>query len=310
MTIAGVNGTCRSSNLIIIEGAGGYEITFAGFDDAGTPEFLFTAFEAGKAPSPSAEPGASSTPGAGFTLTLYGDLPEETRMQEIAPLPIESGPASPSLIALYLADEMSAWTGLDFSLNDVTFGEGSVTADWSKGSTLIAGLGDREMKEELRPYLYDAVSLNWFMMDSLAMTLKNNLDVTTVYYCSEGGPVTFPNPEDMAAQGLPELPVDQPYEGSAFFTAHADGRGDLIPMDKDQAEYIVMEATKDEAQSIEAQGGKPAYAYKGEGEIGGGRAWYFDLAGSNTDEYRFAVNEWGELWGMDTFGKWQLLPAE
>jgi hypothetical protein len=261
--------------------------------------------------SPRTEPGVSSTPEAEFTLTLYGDLLEETWMQEIAPLPIENEPASPSLIAFHLADEMSAWTGLDFSLNDVTFGEDSVTVDWSKDSTLIAGLGDRAMKEEFRPYLDDAVSLNWFMMDSLAMTLKKNLDVSTVYYCSEGGPVTFHNLKDMMAQGLLELPMNQPYEGSAFLMAHAGGRGDLIPMDKDQAEYIVMEATKDEAQGIEAQGGKPAYVYNGEGEIGGSKAWYFDLGADSEEKFtalhHFAVNENGDLFGLDIFGDWQLL---
>lgn len=41
-----------------------------------------------------------------------------------------------------------------------------------------------------------------------------------------GKDLQFPNPEDMAAQGLPFLPVDQPYEGSAFFVTHAGGRGD------------------------------------------------------------------------------------
>jgi hypothetical protein len=73
--------------------------------------------------------------------------------------------------------------------------------------------------------MFDAVSLNWFMMDSLAETLKQNMDVTTVYYSADGGPVTFTNPEDMASQGLPELSVDQPYEGSAFFVSHAGAQG-------------------------------------------------------------------------------------
>ena len=174
--------------------------------------------------SANAEPGASSTQKDEFYLTLFADFPGETLEKGADPLPVENEPASPSLIAFYLADELSAWTGLDFTLNDVSFGEDSITVDWSKGSTLIAGYDGREWKEDFR--FFDGVSLNWFMMDSLAMTLKNNLDVTTVYYCSDGGSVTFPNPEDMAAQGLPELPVDQSYEGSTFFISHAGGRGD------------------------------------------------------------------------------------
>lgn len=170
-----------------------------------------------------------------YYLTLYadfsgsstsepGNLDDHIRDIKVGPLPIENEPASPSLIAFYLADELSAWTGLDFTLNDVRFDEDSITVDWSKNSTLISGLDDREQKDDF--HFYDAVSLNWFMMDSLAMTLKNNLSITTVYYCSDGQPITFPNPEDMAAQGLSELAVDQPYEGSAFFRAHAGGKGE------------------------------------------------------------------------------------
>jgi hypothetical protein len=161
-------------------------------------------------------------------FTLYADLsagsPEIQPIEKNVPLPPqEDMPSSSALLAFYLADELSEWTGLDFALNDVTFGEDSVTVDWSAESTLIAGLGEREQKEEF--HFYDAIGLNWFMMDSLAQTLKNNLDVETVYYCSDGGPVTFTNPEDMAAQGLPELPADQPYEGSAFFVSRADAQG-------------------------------------------------------------------------------------
>jgi hypothetical protein len=165
--------------------------------------------------------------GDAFTLTLYADLSggsaEENIQTEDISLPLEDAPASPSLTAFALADGLSEWTGLDFTLNDVTLGEDSVTVDWSAEATFIAGLGDREQKAEF--HFYDAVSLNWFMMDSLAQTLKNNLDVSVVYYSSDGGPVTFTNPEDMAAQGLPELPVDQPYESSAFFVTHAGAQG-------------------------------------------------------------------------------------
>ena len=125
-------------------------------------------------------------------------------------------------MAFYLADELSEWTGLNFSLNDVRLDEDSITVDWAADSTLIAGLGNRAQKDDF--HFYDAVSLNWFMMDSLAQTLKQNLEVTTVYYCSNGKSIPFTNPEDMAAQGLPELPVDQPYEGSTFFVTHANNR--------------------------------------------------------------------------------------
>lgn len=164
---------------------------------------------------------------ARFTLFAdfsAGSADAEPRLKEIPLPPRENMPPSNALVVFFLADSLSEWTGLDFTLNDVTFGENSITIDWSADSTLIAGLDGREQKEEF--HFFDAVSLNWFMMDSLARTVKHNLPITTVYYCSDGGPVTFQSPEDMAAQGLPELPVDQPYEGSAFFMTHAGGKGD------------------------------------------------------------------------------------
>jgi hypothetical protein len=125
-----------------------------------------------------------------------------------------------------LATSLSAATGLDF------FADGRVEDDkayvvWWDSSTLVSGLDDREQNEDF--FFYDAVSLNWFMMDSMAATIKRNLpEVTEVYYSGENGaPVVFPNPEDMAEQGLWELPVDLIYEGSAFFLAHAGGKGDV-----------------------------------------------------------------------------------
>ena len=165
-------------------------------------------------------------------LTLYADFSAGStedheqflRRKEVS-LPMKDERAAPVLVAAYLAEELSDWTGLDFALNGVTFGGDGVTVDWAKESTLVTGLGDREQKEEF--FFSDAVSLNWFMLDSLAKTLLNNLPVSAVYYCSEGKPIPFPNPEEMAAQGLAELPVDLPYEGSAFFVSHAGARGDL-----------------------------------------------------------------------------------
>lgn len=163
------------------------------------------------------------------SLILYADFANgfsigAIREKQIT-LPVETESASPSVIAFALAGGLSEWTGLDFTLNDVSFPtDESITVDWSKASTLIAGLDDREFKEGF--HFYDAVSLNWFMMDSLATTLKRNMEVTNVYYQSEAQPVTFPNPVDMATQGLPLLPIDQPYEGSVFFLSHAGGQGE------------------------------------------------------------------------------------
>lgn len=164
-----------------------------------------------------------------FNLTLYADFsngnPDGNIEEKQITLPIENEPASQSQIAFALADGLSEWTGLDFTLNDVSFPDDeSIIVDWSRDSTLIAGTDNREFKESF--HFYDAVSLNWFMMDSLATTLKKNMEIANVYYQSEAQPITFQNPEDMAQQGLPELPIDQPYEGSGFFSSHAGDKGE------------------------------------------------------------------------------------
>lgn len=159
---------------------------------------------------------------AGFTLVadFSNGMSDGERKTKNTPLPPQNEmPASDALVAFHLADELSEWTGLKFSLNDVIFDEGFVTVDWASDSTLIAGLGNQSQKEGF--HFYDAVSLNWFMMDSLAQTLRQNFDISEVYYSYGHGAVTFPNPEDMAAQGLESLPPDQSYEGSAFFVSHS-----------------------------------------------------------------------------------------
>ncbi len=213
-------------------------------EDAGVTEDAGVA-EGTEASSVTTSPVSASPDSAqeeAVALTLYAELPGETMEKQTEYLPVEEAPASSSLIAFYLADELSAWTGFDFALNDVRFGEDDVTVDWSKDSTLIAGLDDGEGEGEF--LLLDGASLSWFMMDSLAMTLKENLDVTTVYYCSDGGSVTFPNQEEMASQGLPVLPMEQPYEGSTFFMTRGEGKGDLAPMDEEQAEESDVEVWK------------------------------------------------------------------
>jgi predicted small lipoprotein YifL len=174
------------------------------------------------------EEGGDITSGAAdsFTLTLIADknagsTSDSFLATSVISLPIEGEPASPSLIAFALADGLTEWTGLDFTINDFIFDGDSVTVDWSADSTLIAGLDDREQKEEF--HMFDAISLNWFMMDAMAHTLRSNMDITEIYYSTDGGSVTFTNPEDMAAQGLSELPVDQPYEISAFYVPQSEG---------------------------------------------------------------------------------------
>lgn len=112
-----------------------------------------------------------------------------------------------------LAAALTELTGLDFTVTVTTVDEGLVV-DWSADSTLVAGLDDREQKEEF--HFFDNVSLNWFMMDSLCHTLTENLGVEIVYYTMDGG-------EELVVKEMPSsavFPVDVPYLGSDFYMAH------------------------------------------------------------------------------------------
>jgi|GEM_PF-2529693 len=129
-----------------------------------------------------------------------------------------------------IADYLTEWTGLDFTLNGVSFVEHGVVVDWSKNSTLLAGLDDREQKDDFR--FFDAVGLNWFMMDSLKGTIKNNMQSSFVYYCSDGEPLKFSNQEDMESQGLTPLSADEQYYGSHYYVSqNAKNQNDTEPAD-------------------------------------------------------------------------------
>ena len=118
-----------------------------------------------------------------------------------------------------LAKELSGLSGLDFFITASKTDDGLIV-DWAADSTLIAGLDDREQKEDF--FFFDNVSLNWFMMDSLWHTLTENLDVENIYYTMNGGQKL------VIADMYPvsEIPSDTPYMGSELYSAHTDVKGD------------------------------------------------------------------------------------
>ena len=116
-----------------------------------------------------------------------------------------------------LASVLGQWVGLDFALNEFKIEGEKAYVDWAINSTLVAGLGERKQKEEF--FFDDASSLNWFMMDSLARTIKANFPVNKVYYSQGGGNLlTFSQGQEI---GFNALPLEQSYEGSAFFIAQS-----------------------------------------------------------------------------------------
>ncbi|KMW10421.1 hypothetical protein [Enterocloster citroniae] len=121
-----------------------------------------------------------------------------------------------------LVNELSELTGLDFIIT-ASQTEDSWIVDWAADSTLIAGLDDREQKEEF--HFFDADSLRWFMMDSLWYTLTENCEVENIYYTMDGGRELFFE-GDMVLSPVSVFPSDIPYMGLGFYFAHADVRGD------------------------------------------------------------------------------------
>lgn len=114
------------------------------------------------------------------------------------------------LSATDLAMGLTDLTGLDFKITAEVVGDG-IRIDWSSDSSLIAGLGDRKPNEGFE--LTDVNTLEWFMMDSMYRTLKENLGVENVYYTANGGKELYLadlTPVDTIAK-------DAPFMGSTYY---------------------------------------------------------------------------------------------
>lgn len=137
------------------------------------------------------------------------------------------------LTAEKLAEGLSQLTGLDFLLTTADAADG-ITVDWAANSTLLAGLDDREQKEDF--HFIDAESMRWFMMDSLRLTLVKAMEVENIYYTMDGGKeLRF---DELSPCNV--FPSDSPYMGSIFYFEN-DGRGDLIVVTEDEALEVVRE---------------------------------------------------------------------
>ncbi len=127
----------------------------------------------------------------------------------------------PEITAEIIAMELSEWSGLDFTLDDVKQSEKTLTIDWSVDSTLIANLDDRTQKEDF--YFFDSDSMRWFMMDSLYQSCMENMNIDEVYYTMDGGKeLSF---EELYPVAI--FPADVPYMGSYFYFAYADVKGEV-----------------------------------------------------------------------------------
>ena len=192
-----------------------------------------------------------------------------------------------------MAQALSEWSGLDFTLNSAAVEEGAVTVDWAASSTLVAGLDDRKQKEEF--HFYDIDSLRWFMMDSLYSTLTANLGEVEVYYTMDGG-------QDLAFDELYPVnvfPADTPYLGSPFYFAHANGQGETDEADFSRTEGIWRLDGEEGTASIymDGEGGFIAYYASGSVEAAG-YLEYVDEYGDGNGRYDMYDGELGWINGF------------
>ncbi|MDR1706004.1 MAG: hypothetical protein LBS19_15155 [Clostridiales bacterium] len=209
-----------------------------------------------------------------------------------------------------LAELLSQWTGLDFILESWEVTGKEIAVDWSVDSTLVAGIDDLELWDDVE--FESAENLYWFMMDSLSRTLKASLGVETVYYSVDGGePLTW---DEGVMTGLTVLPVDQSYEGSAFFLAHADVKGgddeatDIELLDDEDANAYLL----DEMSALVELG--IDFEYYGDEEIGGEDCRVFELYfwyGEDEYDYSYihdiAVTASGEIFAPGVEEEWVLI---
>ncbi len=129
--------------------------------------------------------------------------------------------------AFSLAEELSKWSGLRFSLQSVRATKNSITIDWATDASLFSSLPQIAQKEHFTFHSLDA--LRWFMLDSLAHTLRKNLSIEEVYYTMHGGQ------ELMLPQLQPQntFPLLEPYVHSPYYTAKA-----FMEKNKDNAKLL------------------------------------------------------------------------
>lgn len=206
-----------------------------------------------------------------------------------------------------IADSLTEITNLQFTINDVTDKEDGIVIDWSADSTLIAGLGDIEQKEEF--HMFDAVGLNWMMLDSLYRSVTENMPVENVYYTMDGGK-EFIMHSDME---IPVLPIDAPYMGSVFYVSHADANGDIedesVESDDSGAPAPIDIFIK--AMPPELFDGKIVVS-EGEDTVNGEHAWLIAIGTGTEDKFtaetHYAITDSYDIFVMDVVAGGEYVP--
>lgn len=196
-----------------------------------------------------------------------------------------------------LADELTELVGLDFSITASETDDGLIV-DWAADSTLIAGLDNREQKQEF--FFFDNVTLSWFMMDSLCRTLTENLGVENIYYTMNGG-------QKLVVYELypvSEFDSDIPYMGSESYGANGDVQYDEVDFSQTKGTWR-LDGEKDTA-SIDmdgfgnfimyyADGSVEASGYLGCTDMGNGELQYDCYTSEGEFIVSFCFDSWTQI---------------
>jgi hypothetical protein len=114
-----------------------------------------------------------------------------------------------------LAQGLSEVTGFDFLVTAYEpVDDDGIVIYWGNDASLIKGLDNRTQKAEF--YFTDDLTLRWFMLDSMKLTLIKNFKFAKVYYAAEdGGPLAL----DLNA---PLFTPSEAYLGSEYYFSHME----------------------------------------------------------------------------------------
>ncbi len=137
--------------------------------------------------------------------------------------------------ALNIANALTEWTGLPFTLNSSKHTTDSVTVDWALTSSLL------DPEQDLIPHegfhFTNTQAMQWFMLDTLFVTLQKNLQAASVFYTQDSGkPLHITN-----LTPIQDFPLHIAYAGSASYKKNAVSAGPKLMMSPKPIAQIAQE---------------------------------------------------------------------
>ncbi|MCL1867045.1 MAG: hypothetical protein FWF82_06515 [Oscillospiraceae bacterium] len=89
-----------------------------------------------------------------------------------------------------IAQSLEEWTYLNFTSFDCSVDEDgkSVTIDWDGDSAFVTGEAPEEQHDNF--HMYDAQSLRWFVLNSMCLSIIENIGEYDVYFLANGAKIS------------------------------------------------------------------------------------------------------------------------